>query len=80
MAKSDAKTADRIPNKTLWSLDAIQEQCIEHRVAWRKLMDIAEKRLDPEMALYLARTRDAVAEIERLASDAQNGKFSLIDD
>jgi hypothetical protein len=39
-------------------------------------MGRAERNLDPAMMLLLARLRDDLAEIERLAKDARHGEYS----
>lgn len=69
-------TPTRLPNKTQWALTDILAHCHSSRAAWRKLFDMAEQRVDPAMALYLARIRDHIAEIERIAAAASNGEYN----
>ncbi|MBX3050843.1 MAG: hypothetical protein KF753_05180 [Caldilineaceae bacterium] len=77
MAKTaSAKTAERIPNKTQWALSDIADECLESRLQWDRLMKMAEQRVDPQMAMYLARLRDHIANIERIAVDAKSGEYN----
>ena len=65
----------RIPNKTQWALHDISSEALFASTHWQSLMKIAEQRVDPQSAIHLARLRDNLAEIQRLASDALEGKY-----
>lgn len=69
------KTARRTPGTVKLALGDIQAHCVESRVAWRRLMEMAERNMEPAMMRYLAVIRDNVAEIDRLARDAENGVY-----
>jgi len=69
-------TKTRLANKTIWSLEDILAHCQNARRAWKAAMDRAERRTDPVMMASLARLRDDMAEIERLARDARAGRYS----
>jgi hypothetical protein len=43
-------------------------------------MSRAERNLDPAMMALLAKLRDDLAEIERLAKDAKNGEYHQLPD
>lgn len=75
MATSASKTKERIPNKVGWALEDILAHCQGSRADWKKLVDISESKLDPMMALYLARIRDHMAEIQRTAAAAAEGRY-----
>jgi len=68
-------TKTRLANKTIWALEDIAGHCGSARRQWRRAMDRAEKRNDAVMMASLARLRDRLAEIERLARDARQGKY-----
>lgn len=68
-------TKTRLPNKTLWALDDILDDCESARKAWRVAMGRADKLMDPIMLAALAKLRDAIAEIERKSRDARAGKY-----
>jgi hypothetical protein len=68
-------TKTRVPNKTAWALEDISAHCMSSREDWQRLMDMAERRMDPHMMRYLAQLRDRLAEIERIAGDARNGEY-----
>lgn len=65
----------RIANKTQWALADIRAQSEFAADHWRELMDIAEQRMDPQSVIHLARLRHNLANIQRLASDALEGKY-----
>lgn len=65
----------RIPNKTQWALHDISAAALFAADHWQALMKIAEQKVDPQSAIHLARLRDNLAEIQRLASDALEGKY-----
>lgn len=68
-------TKTRLANKTIWALEDIVANCRDARRQWKRAMDRAERRVDPVMMASLAQLRDKVAEIERLARDARQGKY-----
>ena len=68
-------TKTRLANKTIWSLEDILAHCQGARGAWQQAMSRAERRMDPVMVASLARLRDHMAEIERKAKDARDGKY-----
>jgi hypothetical protein len=65
----------RVPNKVQWALDDILTHCQGSRKDWQQLVNLAEKRLDPEMAIYLAKLRDHISEIQHLAARALEGEY-----
>lgn len=69
-------TPTRVAPKTQYALADIRYQCEQARRRWSKLLEMAEKRIDPAMALYIAGIRDNIAEIDRLAADAANGDYN----
>lgn len=75
MSSKDDQTKIRIPNKVQWALLDICESADAANRNWSEAMKRAEKHMDTIMMLNLARLRDALAEIERLASDALDGKY-----
>ena len=68
-------TKTRIANKTIWALEDILAHCQNARRAWQQAMDRAERKMDPVTITALARLRDDLAEIERKARDARQGKY-----
>ncbi|MDI9548364.1 MAG: hypothetical protein QM346_12280 [Chloroflexota bacterium] len=66
----------RLANKTIWALEDIIARSRIARARWDAAMRHAERSLDPAMMLLLARLRDDLAEIERLAKDARHGEYS----
>lgn len=66
----------RLANKTIWALEDITARVRAARGRWDRAMGRAERNLDPAMMLLLARLRDDLAEIERLAKDARHGEYS----
>lgn len=73
--RTDDRTKSRIPNKTGWALEDIVSAANRASTHWDGAMKRAEKHMDTVMILHLARLRDRLAEIERLASDALEGKY-----
>lgn len=69
------KVRRRTPETVRTALDDIQAHCLSSRDEWRRLMTMAEQRMDPAMMLYLAKIRDRFAEIDRLAKDAAQGEY-----
>jgi len=69
------KVKRRTPDTVKIALEEIQAHCLSSRKHWRKLMDMAEKRMDPAMMQFLALIRDEFAEIDRLAKDAAQGEY-----
>lgn len=69
------KTSRRTPGTVKLALGDIQAHCAGSRQSWRKLMEIAERNMEPRMMMYLAEIRDSFAEIDRLARDAENGVY-----
>lgn len=69
------KTVRRTPETVKNALGDIQAHCLDSRRAWRKLMDMAERNMEPAMMMYLAQIRDSFAEIDRLAKDAEKGVY-----
>lgn len=69
------KTKRRTPETVKIALEDIQAHCLSSREDWQRLMDMAEKRMDPAMMLFLAKIRDRFAEIDRLAKDAAQGEY-----
>lgn len=65
----------RLANKTIWALEDITARVRTARGRWEQAMRQAERNLDPAMMLLLARLRDDLAEIERLAKDARHGDY-----
>lgn len=66
----------RLANKTIWAIEDILARVRTARGRWDKAMQQAERNVDPTMMLLLARLRDDLAEIERLARDARHGEYS----
>ena len=66
----------RLANKTIWALEDITARVRTARGRWDRAMGRAERNLDPAMMMLLARLRDDLAEIERLAKDARHGEYS----
>jgi len=69
-------TPTKVAPKTQYALADIRVQCEQARRRWSKLFEMAEKRIDPALALYIAAIRDNIAEIDRLAADAANGDYN----
>lgn len=69
-------TPTRLANKTIWALEDILAQCLQARLTWLVAMDRAEGRIDPVMMALLARLRDDLSEIQRVAQDARAGKYN----
>lgn len=67
--------ATRLANKTIWALEDMIAFSRTARSAWQATMERAERRMDPVMMVSLARLRDCIAEIERLARDARDGRY-----
>lgn len=65
----------RLANKTIWALEDIAARCQAARARWEQAMRLSEERMDPLMMLLLARLRDDLAEIERMAKDARHGDY-----
>jgi chaperone required for assembly of F1-ATPase len=65
----------RLSNKVGWNLAAIQESAEFGRASLGKAMAIAERKLDAELVIHLARLQADLARIERKASDALRGEF-----
>jgi len=65
----------RLSNKAGWNLAAIQESAEFGRASLGKAMAIAERKMDAEMIIHLARVQADLARIERKASDALRGEF-----
>jgi len=65
----------RLANKTIWALEDITARVRTARGRWDRAMGRAERNLDPAMMMLLARLRDDLAEIERLAKDARHGEY-----
>lgn len=66
----------RLANKTIWALEDIAGRCMGAKAHWRRAMDKAERDLDPAMMLLLARLRDDLGEIERIAQEARHGEYT----
>jgi hypothetical protein len=66
----------RISNKTIWALEDITARCRSAHGRWERAMQMAERQLDPAMMMLLARLRDDLAEIERMAKDARHGEYN----
>ena len=75
MESAASKTKKRTPETVKTALEDIQAHCLSSRDEWRRLMQMAEQRMDPAMMLYLAKIRDRFAEIDRLAKDAAQGEY-----
>ena len=69
------KTRRRTPETVRAALEDIQAHCLNSRDDWQKLMRMAERQMDPAMMLFLAKIRDRLAEIDRLAKDAAQGEY-----
>lgn len=69
-------TKTRLANKTIWALEDIIAACLDARGAWRKAMERAERQMDPIMLRSLAVLSDRLAEIERRAKDAREGRYN----
>lgn len=65
----------RLANRTIYSLEDILAWCIRAREHWLLALDLAEKVGDPDITAALARLRDDMAEIQRLARDARDGRY-----
>jgi hypothetical protein len=65
----------RIANKTQWALRDILTRSEEARDDWKIVFKKAERQMDAQMMVCLARLRDKLADIERLAFDAQQGDY-----
>ena len=68
----------RLANKTLWAFEDIVAACRDGHRWWMKAMEIAERRQDVALTLALARLRDDLGEMERLARDGRQGKYEQI--
>ncbi len=75
MASKETRTRSRNPNKTIWNLHEIKDECVTARRQWEKAFEMAEKRMDVNLLLHLSRLRHAIDAIERRASDALNGAY-----
>lgn len=71
-------TKTRLANKTIWALEDIVARCRDGRDHWRRAMAAAERNLDPAMMALLARIRDDLAEIERIAKEARHGEYGEV--
>lgn len=69
-------TPTRLANKTIWALEDVLALCHQARSTWLVAMDRAEGRIDPVMMALLARLRDDLSEIQRVAQDARAGKYN----
>ena len=65
----------RLSNKAGWNLTAILESAEFGRANLGRAMTLAERKMDAEMVIYLARVQADLARIERKASDALRGEF-----
>lgn len=75
MSSKDTRTRNRIPNKTLWALRDICDECAAGRQQWSKANELADKRMDIVLSLHLSRLRHNLDAIERLAASALNGEY-----
>lgn len=69
-----AKT--RVPNKVQWGLLDIVSESKDARAECAKAMTIAERSVNPELAVVLARMGMRLANIELKAKDALNGDYT----
>lgn len=77
MTSKGAKIANkRLANKVIWALEDIVGFCRNAQDDWETAMKRAEKQMDPQMLLALARIRDQFALIERYAKAARNGEYA----
>jgi hypothetical protein len=65
----------RLANKTGWNLNDILEAAAFGRASLDKAMSIAERKMDTELIIHLARVRADLATIERKAGDALRGEY-----
>jgi hypothetical protein len=65
----------RLANKTGWNLQDILEAAAFGRASLDRAMTIAEKRLDAELIIHLARCQADLATIERKVGDALRGEY-----
>jgi len=66
----------RLANKTIWALEDILALCLTMRADLERAVEQAEKDLDLTLLATVARLSLRIAEIESLARDARNGKYS----
>lgn len=65
----------RVPNKVQWGLLDIIAESKDAQVEWDKAMRVAERSVNPELAVILARLGMRMANIELKAKDAINGNY-----
>lgn len=75
MTKSDRRTASNIPYKTRHALEHLVALQRKGRRHWRELLDYAERQHDPLLAMHLAHLRDVLADSERVARNALQGRY-----
>lgn len=69
-------TKTRVPNKVQWGLLDIAAETKDARAECSKAMGIAERSVNPELAVVLARMGMRLANIELKAKDALNGDYT----
>lgn len=74
-AKYDHLANVRLANKAGWNLNDILEAAEFGRASLERAMGIAEKRMDAELIIHLARVQADLATIERKAGDALRGEY-----
>jgi hypothetical protein len=75
VAANDHLANKRLANKVGWNLNDILEAAEFGRASLGKAMAIAEKRMDTELIIHLARVGADLATIERKAGDALRGEY-----
>lgn len=69
-------TPTRLANKTIWALEDIIEAASRARREWRRCQEIAERGRDPALLAGLGRISDELAQIESLAREARQGRYT----
>lgn len=65
----------RLSNKAGWNLNSILEAAAFGRASLERAMGIAERKMDTELIIHLARLQTDLAKIERKAQDALRGEY-----